>query len=250
MEKYEKLIKKLKEKKNLAIAFSGGADSSLVAKACIDAGIKCLAITIVSPLIARRWIEDAKKVAGEIGIEHVFIEKGLSEEVAKNDEMRCYYCKKEDALLLKEFAFSHGFDVIADGINASDDYIGKIAADEEGIWHPLIETGIKKDDVRKILKEIGLSVWKKYPESCLATRICGERITEEKLRRIENGEKFLLKYVGMVRLRCHSDNARIEVLEEDMEKLINHRKEIVPYLKKLGFKQITIDMEGYRSVYL
>ncbi len=250
MEKYEKLIQKIRERKNLVVAFSGGADSTLVAKACMDAGIKCLAITIISPLMARRWVEDAKRAAEEVGIEHVFVEKGLSEDVVKNDRMRCYYCKKENAILIKKFAFSRGFDTVADGINASDEYIGKIAADEEGIWHPLVETGIKKDDVRKILKEIGVSVWKKYPESCLATRIEHEKITEEKLRKIEDGEEFLLKYVDMVRLRCHLGNARIEVLGHDMEKLLHHRKEIVSYLKKLGFKHITLDMEGYRSVYL
>ncbi len=244
MQKYEKLVEKMKEKKSVAIAFSGGADSALVAKACMDAGIRCIAVTIVSPLMARKWIDDAKEVAREIGIEHVFIEKGISEDVARNDEKRCYYCKKEDAMLLKKFFGD--YEAIADGINASDDYMGKIAADEEGIWHPLVELGIERREARETLKELGLSVWKRYPQSCLATRIQG-RITEEKLRRIEQGEEFLLKYVDMVRLRCYKNVARIETIENEIEKLIKHRKEIVAALKKLGFEYVTIDMEGYKG---
>jgi uncharacterized protein len=244
MQKYEKLVEKMKEKKSVAIAFSGGADSALVAKACMDAGIRCIAVTIVSPLMARKWIDDAKEVAREIGIEHVFIEKGISEDVARNDEKRCYYCKKEDAMLLKKFFGD--YEAIADGINASDDYMGKIAADEEGIWHPLVELGIERREAREMLKELGLSVWKRYPQSCLATRIQG-RITEEKLRRIEQGEEFLLKYVDMVRLRCYKNVARIETIENEIEKLIKHRKEIVAALKKLGFEYVTIDMEGYKG---
>ncbi|MCD6222999.1 MAG: ATP-dependent sacrificial sulfur transferase LarE [Thermoplasmata archaeon] len=244
MQKYEKLVEKMKEKKSVAIAFSGGADSALVAKACMDAGIRCIAVTIVSPLMARKWIDDAKEVAREIGIEHVFIEKGISEDVARNDEKRCYYCKKEDAMLLKKFFGD--YEAIADGINASDDYMGKIAADEEGIWHPLVELGIERREARETLKELGLSVWKRYPQSCLATRIQG-RITEEKLRRIEEGEEFLLKYVDMVRLRCYKNVARIETIENEIEKLIKHRKEIVAALKKLGFEYVTIDMEGYKG---
>ncbi len=244
MQKYEKLVEKMKEKKSVAIAFSGGADSALVARACMDAGIRCIAVTIVSPLMARKWIDDAKEVAREIGIEHVFIEKGISEDVARNDEKRCYYCKKEDAMLLKKFFGD--YEAIADGINASDDYMGKIAADEEGIWHPLVELGIERREARETLKELGLSVWKRYPQSCLATRIQG-RITEEKLRRIEQGEEFLLKYVDMVRLRCYKNVARIETIENEIEKLIKHRKEIVAALKKLGFEYVTIDMEGYKG---
>ncbi len=244
MQKYEKLVEKMKEKKSVAIAFSGGADSALVAKACMDAGIRCIAVTIVSPLMARKWIDDAKEVAREIGIEHVLIEKGISEDVARNDEKRCYYCKKEDAMLLKKFFGD--YEAIADGINASDDYMGKIAADEEGIWHPLVELGIERREAREMLKELGLSVWKRYPQSCLATRIQG-RITEEKLRRIEQGEEFLLKYVDMVRLRCYKNVARIETIENEIEKLIKHRKEIVAALKKLGFEYVTIDMEGYKG---
>ncbi len=244
MQKYEKLVEKMKEKKSVAIAFSGGADSALVAKACMDAGIRCIAVTIVSPLMARKWIDDAKEVAREIGIEHVLIEKGISEDVARNDEKRCYYCKKEDAMLLKKFFGD--YEAIADGINASDDYMGKIAADEEGIWHPLVELGIERREARETLKELGLSVWKRYPQSCLATRIQG-RITEEKLRRIEEGEEFLLKYVDMVRLRCYKNVARIETIENEIEKLIKHRKEIVAALKKLGFEYVTIDMEGYKG---
>jgi len=248
MEKYKKLIALLKRKKSVAIAFSGGVDSGLVAKAAMDAGIDTIAITIISPLITRRQIKEAKSMAAGIGIKHVFIRKRLSDAVKKNDRMRCYYCKKEDAKLLKKFAMEYGYEVVADGINASDEYIGKIACDEEGIWHPLVEADIKKDDIRRILKKIGVDLWKKMPDSCLATRVqYGTRLEESLLRKIEKGEDFLLKYFGIVRLRVHDNIARIEIGENEFSKIFELRKEIIEKIKKLGFKYVTIDLEGYRK---
>ena len=248
MEKYEKLVKKIREKKSIAVAFSGGADSSLVAKACIDAGIKCIAITILSPLIPEREKRNAVKVAKEIGIRHVFIEKKLSNIVKKNDRRRCYYCKKEDAILLKKYANRNGFNFVADGINAHDNYIGTIASNEEGIWHPLLELNINKKDIRNILKKLNISIWDKPSESCMATRIgYGEKLTLKKLKKIEKAEDFLLNYSKKVRVRIHKKIARIEVLDEDIENLFIHRKEILKKLKEYGFKYITIDLEGYRK---
>ena len=240
MEKYRQLVKKMMEKKSVIISFSGGVDSILVAKACIDAKIKCVAITIISPLMAKRWIDDAKKMAKMLGIKHEFIHKKLDENILKNDELRCYYCKKKDAILLKEYAKRNSYAVIADGINASDDYIGKKAGDEEGIWHPLVEENIGKKEVRNILKWLGIKEWNKNSESCLATRIPkGVRITEGKLKKVEKGEEILLKYVNFVRLR-YGKIARIETRKSEISTLLNHKKEILDELKKLGFEKIEI----------
>jgi len=246
MKKYRRLVEKLEKKERMVISFSGGTDSILLAKGCKDAGIECIAATIVSPLIARRWIEDAVEIISRFHIKHFIIEKNLSKKIMENSRMRCYYCKKEDAKLLKKFAKKFGIDVIADGINASDKYIGKIAGDEEGIWHPLAEAGIYKEDVRNILKNMGIELWNKPPQSCLATRIpYGEEITEEKLKMIERGEEILLEYVDFVRLRWHGEIARIETFPYEMKKLIENRMEINKRLKDIGFKYIVLDMEGY-----
>jgi len=248
MEKYEKLIEKIRERKSIVIAFSGGADSSLVAKASVEAGIKAVAITIISPLISERERKNASKIANEIGIKHVFIEKKLSDNVIKNNIMRCYFCKKEDAVLLKKYAFLNGFKFVADGLNMDDiEYKGKIASDEQGIWHPLIELGIRKKDVHEILKKLKLSNWNKPSESCLATRIAnGDKITLKKLKIIEKAEDYLLNFSKIVRLRLHGSIARIEVDEEDIKKLVENRKEIIKKLKKFGFHYITIDLQGYK----
>lgn len=248
MEKYEELVEKIRKKGSIIVAFSGGADSSLVAKASMDAGIKAVAVTIVSPIIPKREKKNAGKIAEEIGIKHVFIEKKLSNNVLKNDIMRCYFCKKEDAILLKKYASLNGFSAVADGLNMDDmEYKGKIASDEYGIWHPLIELGVRKKDVHIMLKKLGLSNWNKPSESCLATRIAyGDKITLKKLKAIEKAEDYLLNFSKIVRVRLHGNIARIEVDEKDVKKLIENREAIIKELKEIGFHYITVDLEGYK----
>ncbi|MCD6512109.1 MAG: ATP-dependent sacrificial sulfur transferase LarE [Thermoplasmata archaeon] len=245
MKKYREIVEKIKSKGNLLVAFSGGADSSLVAKAAVDAGVRAVAVMINSPLIPGRELEHAARIADEIGIEFVVVDKKLDEKVAKNDENRCFYCRLEDARLLTEFAKKNGFDVVADGINYDDEYAGKKAMDIYGVWHPLIEFEVGSNEAREMLRAMNISSWKKKPESCLATRIYG-RITEDELKMVEKAENAILKYVDFVRVRKYGDEARIEVME-DIEKLIEFRGEIVKNLRKLGFKKIYIDAEGYKK---
>ena len=126
---------------------------------------------------------------------------------------------------------------------------GLLASDEEGVWHPFVEAGIRKEDIRDIARDIGLDLWDKPSDSCLATRIpYGERITEENLRMVERGESALKK-MGFrhIRLRLHRDIGRIEVTGEDFERVLEYRGEITSRLKEIGIKYITLDLEGYRS---
>lgn len=257
MNKLELLRRNIKAKKNLLIAFSGGVDSALVAKiACDTLGDDALAVTANSWTLSRVELEHAKKLAEEIGIRHKIIKFSELEckEFAKNPQNRCYYCRKELALQLKKIAEREKIGNIADGVN-TDDFKehrpGIVASDEENIWHPLVQANIGKEHVRKIAKKLGLKVHSKPSMACLASRIpYDERITEQKLKRIEKAEDFL-KTLGFVqvRVRVHKNIARIEVYKNELVKFFSNqlREKIIKKLKKLGFVYITLDLQGYRS---
>jgi len=255
-EKLEHLKEIIKEKDSLMIAFSGGVDSSLVAKIAYEVlGKKALAVTLTSDTFSKRELESAKIIAKEIGIAHEIIESSElgNDEFVKNPENRCYYCKKEEAIVLKRIANENRIKYIADGVNLSDfdEHRPGIKAldEEEDIIHPLVEARIKKSDIKAMAKFLGLSNYNMPSTTCLSSRISyGEEITTEKLKRIEEAESFILSSgFRQVRVRCHKDVARIEVEKEEIEKAINFREEIVRRLKKAGFKYITLDLEGYRS---
>ena len=254
-EKFEHLKKIMKEKESLLIAFSGGVDSSLVAKIAYDVlNEKVLAVTLVSDTFSKRELENAKKIAKEIGVHHMIVKSSElgNEAFVKNPENRCYYCKKEEAIVLKRIANENKIKYIADGVNLSDFHEhrpGIKALDEEDIIHPLVEAGIKKSDIKIMAKFLELSNYNMPSTTCLSSRISyGEEITIKKLKRIEEAESFILSSgLRQVRVRCHKDVARIEVEKEEIEKVINFREEIVRRLKKVGFKYITLDLEGYRS---
>ena len=254
-EKLEYLRGIIKEKDSVMIAFSGGIDSSLVAKIAYEVlGKKALAVTLTSDTFSKRELESAKIIAKEIGISHKIIESSElgNDEFVKNPENKCYYCKKEEALVLKRIANKNGIKYIADGVNLSDfdeHRPGIKALDEEDIIHPLVEAKIKKSDIKAIAKFLGLSNYNMPSTTCLSSRISyGEEITTEKLKRIEEAESFILSSgFRQVRVRCHKNIARIEVEKEEMEKAIIFSEEIVRRLKIVGFKYITLDLEGYRS---
>jgi len=254
-EKLEYLKRIIKEKDSLMVAFSGGVDSSLVAKIAYEVlGKKALAVTLTSDTFSKRELESAKIIAKEIGIAHEIIDSSElgNNKFIKNPENRCYYCKKEEAIVLKRIANENRIKYIADGVNLSDFHEhrpGIKALDEEGIIHPLVEAGIKKSDIKAMAKFLGLSNYNMPSTTCLSSRISyGEEITIEKLKRIEKAESFILTLgFRQVRVRCHKNIARIEVEKEEIEKAIRFREEIVSRLKKVGFKYITLDLEGYRS---
>ena len=252
-EKLEHLEEIIKEKDSLMIAFSGGIDSSLVAKIAYDVlDEKALAVTLTSDTFSKRELENAKKIAKEIGVHHMIVKSSElgNEAFVKNPENRCYYCKKEEAIVLKRIANENRIKYIADGVNLSDfdeHRPGIKALDEEDIIHPLVEARIKKSDIKVMAKFLGLSNYDMPSTTCLSSRISyGEEITTEKLKRIEEAESFILSSgLRQVRVRCHKDVARIEVEKEEIEKAISFRKEIVRRVKTVSYTHLTLPTTPY-----
>jgi len=240
-------------KSGVIVALSGGLDSSTLAAICKELlGDKAIAVTVVSELQPEEEIEEAKRVAEEIGMKHILIEMSLPEEVARNEPDRCYHCKKAMFTKIKELAEELGVEMIFDGTNASDGQRPGIKALRElGICSPWAELGIKKEEIRDIARRIGLSISEKAPQSCLATRIpFGERITPERLLRIGRAERLIKELTGvkLLRVRDHGSIARIEVAREEIASISDPSKIdiIVRGLKELGFKYVTLDLEGYK----
>lgn len=239
------------------MAFSGGADSTLVAKVAKDElGGRALAVTIDSPLYPRSELTAARAVARKIGIKHVVTKLDPLRErsFVSNPPDRCYHCKMGDFREIKRIADSFGMTNVIDGSNADDktDYRpGARAKAELGVRSPLAEAGLTKSDVRALSARLKLSTSRKSSSPCLASRIpYGEKITEEKLAMIEAAEDYLRsKGLATVRVRAHGDIARIEVDAKDIHRLASTRtrKLVSRKLKDLGFAYVTIDLDGYRT---
>lgn len=239
------------------VAFSGGVDSTVVWKVAHDVlGERALGVTAISPTFAeaeRRW---ADRLAREIGGAHCFIETDqlrLPDFVA-NDTQRCYHCRTDLYGLLKKIQAERRFAAIVDGTNLddlSDDRPGLTAAREHGVRSPLVEAGLSKADVRALARHLALSNWDKPAAPCLSSRIPrGLPITAESLERVERAEQRLREEgFGQMRVRAHGALARIEVQEADIARLSDpaRRKRLVAALKQLGFKTVTVDLEGYRQ---
>jgi pyridinium-3,5-biscarboxylic acid mononucleotide sulfurtransferase len=251
----QRLQEAIRKKGALAIAYSGGVDSGLLAVvAGRELGKGCRCFTLDSAIVPRRAVEDAKEAAERFGFAHEIVPFPILEdpEFRKNPENRCYLCKKASSRLLREHAARRGFGCVADGVNVSDldEYRpGLQASDEEGVLHPFIEAGMSKADLRRAAKACGLEFWNKPSSACLASRIpYGEEITEEKLRMIEAAEEYLQgRGFTQLRVRMHENIARIEVLPDDMEALLSLREEIVSALREIGFAYVTLDLAGFRS---
>jgi uncharacterized protein len=240
---------------SMLISFSGGVDSGLLAAMAhrrLGRNVSC--ILLDSPVVPRRAIREALRIAEELGLPCSVVPFPVlgNEEFRKNPADRCYFCKKMSAATLKEEARKRGCECIIDGVNLSDygqHRPGIRACEEEGIQHPFIEAGMSKPEIRVLARECGLPFWNKPSAACLSSRIpYGEEITEEKLRRIEEAEDLLMdKGFGQVRVRCQGDLARIEVDRAEMPRLFEQRDEITRDLKALGFVYVTLDLEGFRS---
>ncbi len=240
------------------IAFSGGVDSTLVAKvAAMELGERALAITADSPSIPQSELEDARLVAGEIGVRHRVVKTQELEnpQYLANASNRCYFCKDELMNVLSKVQKEENLAVILDGTNADDLHghrPGFRAMKEHGSRSPLAELGIAKVEVRRIATELGLSVAEKPAMACLSSRIeYGQAITLESLNRVGEAEAYIKSVVNVreLRVRVHGSVARIEVGKEERrlffdEKLMDmiHTK-----LRDLGFAYVAFDLQGYRS---
>jgi uncharacterized protein len=259
--KHERLKLFIQEqgKDGAVIAFSGGVDSSTLAAVCFGLlGDRVAALTAKSATYPCEELDEAKKIAKEIGIKHYVVETNelSNEDFLKNPENRCYYCKGELLDVFKEYAAKLGFKAIFEGTNYSDlteHRPGFKAVEErENVFSPWIEAKFTKEDIRELARELGLSTHDKPASPCLATRIpFGERITEERLNRIESAERIVRKMTGAkeLRVRDHGNLARIEVGRNERNLLFNTKlmDKISKELRKLGYRFITMDLEGYRT---
>ena len=248
MQKYEALKNSLKKLDSAIVAFSGGVDSVLVLKAAYDVlGRKSIAVTADSPSLPRRELEEARKIAEEIGAKHIIIstEEVENENYLKNPANRCYYCKTELYTKLKILSKKLGIRNILNGTNLDDlgDYRpGLKAADEHRIISPLKDANLSKNDVRELANHLNLKSWDKPSSPCLSSRVpYGQEITLKKLKMIEKAENFL-KDLGIkeLRVRHFGNKARIEVKEEDKNMLNVNLKSINKKFNEIGFNEIMI----------
>lgn len=242
---------------SLLVAFSGGADSAYLAWAARQAlGNRALAVTALSASFSAHDRNESERFAATNGIRHEFIETSEfsnSLYVANNAD-RCYHCKDELFDKLEALAYSRGFSAIAYGINADDTHEfrpGHRAAAEHKVLAPLLDAGLRKQEIRELSRIAGLSTWDRPAAACLSSRVAyGTAVTPELLARIERGESFLREQgFRQFRLRVHGELARVEIAPDELDRALESemRQKASAFLKELGFTYVTIDLEGYRT---
>ena len=256
MNKLDELKNWFADKNKVFIALSGGVDSALVAYAAFQTlGNSAIAVTADYKTLSKEELQTAKQVCLEIGIEQLFLDYDELEnpEFTKNDSTRCFHCRLELGDHLLELAKKHDVSIIVDGTNIDDlgDFRPGIEAlKQNGIRSPLVETNFSKSQIRDIAKSVELSVFDKPSNSCLASRIpWGQRVTAERLARIEYGEILVkqLTKTKQVRVRDFNGIAKIEV-EKKMISVFNDDilKQLNAKLQMIGFSSVQIDPEGYK----
>ncbi|MGK0467724.1 ATP-dependent sacrificial sulfur transferase LarE [Clostridium sp.] len=255
--KFQKLKDSLKDLKSVAIAYSGGVDSTFLLKVAADVlGNNVIAITAKSSTYPEREFKEAVKYIEDIGAKHIVI---ISEELeiegfVKNPVNRCYFCKKELFSKIRKVADDNNINAVLDGSNVddmSDFRPGTKAAMELKVISPLKDAGFTKDDIRAMSKKLGVPTWNKPAFACLSSRFpYGNEITVEKLSMVERAEQFLMDLgFRQIRVRHHEDIARIEVNTEERFKFFDIKimDKVANELKNIGFKYVTLDLLGYRT---
>jgi len=257
LQKLEQLRSLFAEMDRALIAYSGGIDSTLVAKIAFDVlGDRALAVTAVSPSLLPEDLEDAQIQAAEIGIAHDVVQTHEMDNpnYRSNPVNRCYFCKSELHDTLKPLALERGYPYVVDGVNADDlsDYRPGIqAAKERGARSPLAEVGVSKLEVRELSKYLELPWWDKPAQPCLSSRFpYGEEITIAKLQRVGQAERYLRKLgLKTLRVRSAGDTARIELPVEQVKDFVQSAdlENLVTAFKSFGFVYVTLDLEGFQS---
>ncbi len=255
--KYRHLQEIVQNLESVVVAFSGGVDSTLVLKVAVDVlGNSVKAVIANSPTLPAHELDGAQRLCRDIGVPlHVLETDQLQiEAFVQNDRSRCFHCKTDLYQLLSEVQKDGGFQAIVDGTNVDDmgeDRPGIQAGKQLGVRSPLLEANCNKSDIRQLAEALGLTNWNKPAAACLSSRIArGISITKPLLSRVEQAEALLLaEGLTQVRVRLHGDIARIEVGASEMRLLTEEprRTRLVAALKDLGFKTVTVDLEGYRA---
>lgn len=256
-EKEARLFALLRPYGSVAVALSGGVDSAVLLMAAVRAlgAAKVAAVTAVSELLADAERADAKRCAELAGVPLTLLPADDlgSPDVVRNDERRCYYCKKRRFEMLVLWAKERGFPCVLDGTNAddADDYRPGLAAMEElapFVVSPLAKAQWTKRDIRETAKAWGIPVWSKPSAACLASRIeYGVALTKERLQAVETAENALRRFIcGQLRVRHHGKLARIEIEPREFDVFLQHRVEIEAAVRAAGFNYVTLDLRGYR----